>query len=274
MLLTASTRTCCEALLENLYDVSIADYVGLASLHEKDQNQKSEPMVDIVPAKDEDELYFELSKTIRHHCDSKPIIVFANKPKQFDAVKKFCHDFKIQRVVVRSDEDLQSARALMSQMTAGVLIVSSDYGRGADLRFACDSHVIVPYQLATMSELHQLTGRSSRTGGQAYGTLIYQTRQLDAEAIERCLSANDAANIDPTARNVKVMRGRRLLACADDNNIKHLFEKGCAFAHENLVQILGQAEATTFENSGKKGGNIGLVNDRTISSNKAKEVEL
>ena len=172
-------------------------------------------------------------------------------------VKKICTTLKLSLATIRTEEDLRVNRVKIRDLAQGVLAVDRKYGRGADLRFARDSHILVPFQLELKSELHQLMGRSSRTGARNFGTFIYQDEQLSADTVIEMLTVNDNTVLNENARVINIMRGRRFLNVKDDSELLKLFKLGWNFDHNRIVKIVGKNNAFTFEGCGSEQKIIG-----------------
>ena len=56
-----------------------------------------------------------------------------------------CKDLHVSMDSVKTDEELASKSLLMRSHRFGVIAAKLAYGRGADLRFAVDSHVVIPF---------------------------------------------------------------------------------------------------------------------------------
>ena len=69
-------------------------------------------------------------------------------------------------------------------MSTGIIVALDKYGRGTDLRFLKDSHVIVGYLPNNLNEANQLAGRSSRTMKNHNADIIFHEAHLDADTVK------------------------------------------------------------------------------------------
>ena len=154
-----------EDLPHGAYGLRMTSFLDKTCIKDEKLTQRQDPVIDFTVPKTEEEAQNELQKAIRLHFERKPLIVFAEKPKIFATVKKLCDELKLPCEFIKTDEDLRRVSVHMMDWERGVVVVRREYGRGADLRFSKESHVIVPMQLVSLTELHQLVGRNYRTAG-------------------------------------------------------------------------------------------------------------
>ena len=80
---------------------------------------------------------------------------------------------------------------LIRERKGGVLAVDRSLGRGTDLKFSIDSHVIVTFEPENMSELLQLVGRSSRTHKQHQGSVVIKSDIHDVSSLRKYLEVKN-----------------------------------------------------------------------------------
>ena len=84
---------------------------------------------------------------------------------------------------MQKDDEIDVKSILIRERKGGVLAVNKAFGRGTDLKFSIDSHVVVCFEPENMSELLQLVGRSSRTHKQHHGSVVIKSDQHDTNQI-------------------------------------------------------------------------------------------
>lgn len=93
----------------------------------------------------------------------KPVIVFLDTKTKANRLKKFCSAKSLQFDAITEDLALEPTMSVIRNNNTGVVAALGVYGRGADIRFRVDSHVIVAFIPHRLDILTQMVGRSSRT---------------------------------------------------------------------------------------------------------------
>ena len=124
-----------------------------------------------------------MERVMRERAATAPVIVFLDTKTKAHRVVKICKTLKITCDLVTTDEEFEKVLSLIRKRTSGVVAAIGKYGRGADIRFATDSYVVIGYLPTNMDQVRQFTGRSSRTM-QVHNSLVVC---IDKEATPRCI---------------------------------------------------------------------------------------
>ena len=85
---------------------------------------------------------------------------------------------------ILEDKQLNALIAMIRNMDRGIIVAMDKYGRGTDLRFVTDSHVIINFKPKTLDRVYQMAGRSSRKMKIHMATLICEDPILTDDTIE------------------------------------------------------------------------------------------
>ena len=116
---------------------------------------------------------------------------------------------------------------IIRHLDRGIVIAGRDFGRGSDIRFSVDSHVIVSFTPISTEELNQLSGRSSRTMKTHHCDVIIHDTRVYTESFKDWLEARSYHKLSDGLKILNVLRGMRMEKdYTDDQRVLSLFRKG------------------------------------------------
>lgn len=90
---------------------------------------------------------------------------------------------------------LRATRTVIKTQSNGLVIVKSDFSRGADLRFKEDAFVLCAYLPHDDVELNQIAGRSSRTMKTHYCHVVCIDKVLDMASVSDWLKCRSSGQL-------------------------------------------------------------------------------
>ena len=143
--LTATVNQNMEDILFQLYGISKQKYATTEELNKDNPNKLPEAVISYKVMKHFDEVDLAVFDIIRSKVDEKPIIIFVKDKGLFRAFKKSLGQFEQHKYYIEKDDDLDRTRIAIRNQDSGILLADFKYGRGSDLRFQVDSHVIINF---------------------------------------------------------------------------------------------------------------------------------
>lgn len=143
-----------------------------------------------------------LEQSIRERAPEQPVIVFhlGNTAEIAQPLSLLYHGLGVYFAYISTVAGAIEHRTLSENMSQGVWLVHSAFGRGFDLKFPVDALVCVVDSRGTLdlTEANQMVGRSSRSQGVCHGRVWTVTEQAfgHSVSVEQVLRQREVVNDD------------------------------------------------------------------------------
>lgn len=118
-----------------MFDVDANKIIDFTDLMRCEVKDVCDTDVVVTVKKTKDDQQETLRRIISEQAAIKPVIVFVKNATECDWLVKTCKDLSINFFKAMDSPSLKTTRMVITTQSSGLVIVKSDFYRGADLRF-------------------------------------------------------------------------------------------------------------------------------------------